>query len=135
YFLAWLSKRRGKSFSISVALFIWVNVWVYAYFLKETDLNVLYIVRASVGCVLCDIQVLSRTTYSRLLPGTKEHTSFFSFYDVVEKVSIVIGTLLWGVLEEITGDMRTGIVALGIFFIIGWSILVSVNSSKLAKLH
>lgn len=78
-----------------------------------------YILAACVGLVMGGIQSMSRSTYSKLLPPTQDTTSFFSFYDVTEKIAIVIGIFTFGYLEELTGSMRNSIIALGIFFVLG----------------
>jgi len=65
------------------------------------------------------IQALSRSTYSKLLPETEDTASFFSFYDVAEKVGIVIGMCVYGIIDQITGSPRFATVFLGVFFIIG----------------
>jgi UMF1 family MFS transporter len=72
------------------------------------------------------VQSLSRSTYSKLLPETKDHASFFSFYDVLEKLGIVIGTFAYGLIEGLTGSMRNSIFALGAFFIVGMIFLFFV---------
>ncbi|MBS1936079.1 MAG: MFS transporter, partial [Bacteroidetes bacterium] len=65
------------------------------------------------------IQSLSRSTYSKLMPVTKDTASFFSFYDVTEKISIVIGMFSFGYITELTGSQRNSVLALGAFFILG----------------
>jgi UMF1 family MFS transporter len=77
------------------------------------------------------IQSLARSTYSKLLPETKDTTSFFSFYDVTEKVGIVIGMSIYGIIDQITGSMRNAIVFLGAFFIIGLILLFRVPKNAL----
>jgi UMF1 family MFS transporter len=72
-----------------------------------------------VGLVMGGIQSLSRSTYSKLLPETNDTASFFSFYDVAEKIGIVIGMLVYGLIDQITGSPRFAIVFLAVFFIIG----------------
>ena len=64
-------------------------------------------------------QSLARSTYSKMLPDTTDHTSFFSFYDVMEKLATVTGTFSFGIIEAITGNMRYSVLAIGIFFAIG----------------
>lgn len=81
-----------------------------------------------VGLVMGGIQSLSRATYSKLIPeNTLDHTSYFSFYDVTEKISIVIGTIVYGVMIQITGGMRLSSVALSIFFIAGLIVLLQTT--------
>jgi UMF1 family MFS transporter len=78
------------------------------------------------------IQSLSRSTYSKLMPETKDTTSFFSFYDVTEKLAIVIGLFAFGFIEGITGNMRNSILVLILFFVLGliWLLLTSAKQRK-----
>jgi UMF1 family MFS transporter len=80
---------------------------------------------ASVGLVLGGIQSLSRSTYSKLLPETEDTASFFSFYDVAEKIGIVIGMSVYGIIDQITGP-RFAIIFLALFFFIGILLLLRV---------
>jgi UMF1 family MFS transporter len=65
------------------------------------------------------VQSLSRSTYSKYLPETDDNTSFFSFYDVIEKLGMIIGTISFGVISQVTGGMRNSILTLIIYFIMG----------------
>lgn len=76
-----------------------------------------YAMAAVIGLVMGGIQALSRSTYSKLLPETEDTTSFFSFYDVAEKIGIVIGMCVYGIIDQITGSPRAAIVILAIFFV------------------
>lgn len=89
-----------------------------------------YTMAALVGLVMGGIQSLSRSTYSKLLPETQDTASFFSFYDVSEKIGIVIGMLLYGLIDQITGSPRMAIVFLGSFFLIGIILLLRIPKSK-----
>ena len=71
------------------------------------------------------IQSLSRSTYSKIMPPTHNTASFFSFYDVTEKVAIVIGMFSFGLIHELTGSMRNAIIALVVFFFLGLIFLFS----------
>lgn len=104
--------------------FIWITLCGAAY-LIETP-NQFYVVASFVGLVMGGIQSLSRSTYSKLLPETKDTTSFFSFYDVAEKIGIVIGMGIFAAIDQITGSMRNAIVFLAIFFITGVVLLFRV---------
>ena len=79
------------------------------------------------------VQALSRSTYSKFLPETEDTSSYFSFYDVTEKIGIVVGLFLFGFLEQVTGDMRISIVAVGIFFVIAFILLSFVPKDKAEK--
>ena len=112
-----LSKRIGNWWVLTIAILIWIVVCVSAYFIKSQV--AFYFLAAIVGLVMGGIQSMSRSTYSKLLPETKDTTSFFSFYDVTEKIALVIGIFIFGFIEEQSGSMRNSIVALGGFFVLG----------------
>lgn len=108
-------------------------VCVIAYYIKSPV--EFYSLAGIVGLVMGGVQSLSRSTFSKLLPETKDHASFFSFYDVLEKLGIVIGTFSYGLIEGLTGSMRNSIFALGAFFVVGMVLLFLVpkKSSIQAK--
>lgn len=110
-----LSKRIGNWWVITIAVFIWIGVCIGAYFVQTQTM--FYALAAIVGLVMGGIQSMSRSTYSKLLPETQDTTSFFSFYDVTEKIALVIGIFIFGYVEESSGNMRNSIVALAGFFI------------------
>ena len=78
------------------------------------------------------IQALSRSTYFKLVSiNTSDRTSYFSFYDILEKLAIVVGTFSWGAIEQLTGGMRPSILALIIFFVLGMAMLSRVKIKSL----
>jgi UMF1 family MFS transporter len=103
---------------------IWIVLCFLAYFI--TLPIHFYVMAALVGLVMGGIQALSRSTYSKLLPETEDTASFFSFYDVAEKIGIVIGMCIYGIIDQITGSPRFAIVFLGIFFVIGVILLKQI---------
>jgi len=119
-----MSKLSAKFGNISVLLFtvlLWIGVCIAGYFIStETHF---YIIASLVGLVMGGIQSLSRSTYSKLMPETKDTASFFSFYDVTEKIAIVIGLFTFGFIEGIS-TIRNSILSLVIFFILGFILLV-----------
>lgn len=128
YFFSWLSGKQGNLRSIYVALVIWIGVCIGAYFVhfdKE-----FFIVAAVVGLIMGGIQSMSRSTYSKLLPETVDHASYFSFYDVADKLGIVIGTFAYGFIFQLTGSMRNSILAIIVFFVIGLALLLLVPKVK-----
>lgn len=84
-----------------------------------------YALAIAVGLVMGGIQSLSRSTYSKLMPETKDTASFFSYYDLTEKIAIVIGMFTFGFLEELTGSMKNSVLFLIVFFAIGFIWLYS----------
>lgn len=129
FLLSRISSKIGNIKALGITLCIWILVCIGTYMFVYTP-NSFYIVACSVGLVMGGIQSLSRSTYSKLLPETKDHASYFSFYDVCEKIGIVIGMFSFGAIERITGGMRNSILALIVFFISGFLILLTIPKSK-----
>ena len=125
------SKAFGNIKTLIVINFLWVLICIYAYFLI-TPMD-FYIAAGCVGIVMGGIQALSRSTYSKFIPETTDTTSFFSFYDVAEKIGIVIGTFLYGFVAQFTGSMRNATIFLGLFFIAGVLLLTRVNKKTLSN--
>jgi|TARA_B110000879_G_scaffold47072_2_gene66305 UMF1 family MFS transporter len=126
-----MSKKFGNIRVLKVAVFMWVLICTWAYFI-ETPVD-FYITAGIVGFVMGGIQALSRSTYSKMLPETEDHASYFSFYDVLEKIGIVIGTLSYGLIEAITGSLRNSIFALAAFFVVGLILLFFVPKHDWSK--
>tara|TARA_B110000285_G_C15139131_1_gene629416 strand:- start:1822 stop:3114 length:1293 start_codon:yes stop_codon:yes gene_type:complete len=124
-----LSKKIGNINVLKIAVFIWFFVCAWAYTIT-TPVD-FYITAASVGFVMGGVQALSRSTYSKMLPETTDHASFFSFYDVLEKIGIFIGMFSFGWVVQVSGSMRNSIFALGAFFIVGFILLFFVPKHKL----
>ena len=121
------SRASGKFGNIATLIainIVWVIICVVAYFV--TSPIQFHATAGVVGLVMGGIQSLSRSTYSKFLPETKDTTSYFSFYDVAEKVGIVIGMLLYGFIDQITGSMRNAILFLVLFFGMGVFLLFRV---------
>ena len=118
YLFSFLSKKIGNIKTLGVALFIWCLCCAFAYFFVYDEIN-FYILAGIVGFVMGGTQSLSRSTYSKYLPETKDTASFFSFYDITEKVGIVIGMVIFGYVEASSGDMRMSVLTLIVFFVLG----------------
>lgn len=120
YIMAKLSEVMGNLRVLLLVVLIWIGVCIGSYYIATA--NGFYIVATVVGLVMGGIQSLSRSTYSKLMPDTHDTASFFSFYDVTEKLAIVIGMLSFGMIDTIL-NMRTAILALIVFFVLGGAIL------------
>jgi len=107
---------------------IWAVLCVVAYYTR-TPMQ-FYVVAGCVGMVMGGMQSLSRSTYSKLLPETQDTTSFFSFYDVTEKIGIVIGMVCFGLIDHISGSMRNSILFFIVFFILGGIMLLRMPSKR-----
>lgn len=131
-----LSGRFGNLTVLMGVVMLWIVLCVIAYgmvLLKEKDHNVevyFYGLAMGVGLVMGGIQSLSRSTYSKLMPVTNDTASFFSFYDVAEKVAIVIGIFTFGYIDEILG-MKHSVLSLIVFFVIGFGALFITNKKSL----
>lgn len=127
-----LTSRASEKFSnipvLIVLNIIWVCICIVAFFI--TSPQHFYITAGFVGLVMGGIQSLSRSTYSKYLPETKDTTSYFSFFDVAEKIGIVIGMLIYGFIDQITGSMRNSILFLVLFFATGVFLLLRVPRNK-----
>ncbi len=125
------SEVFGNIRTLIVINVLWIGICIYAYFLVSP--MEFYIAAAFVGLVMGGIQALSRSTYSKFLPQTIDTTSFFSFYDVSEKIGIVIGTFLYGLVAQLTGSMRNAAIFLGLFFLCGAILLTRVHKKTRNK--
>ena len=121
YIMARLSDRFGNIRVLMFVVLIWIGICACAYFIT-TEIQ-FYILATVVGLVMGGIQSLSRSTYSKIMPVTHDTASFFSFYDVTEKIAIVIGMFSFGLVQELTGNMRNSIFALIGFFAAGLILL------------
>ncbi|MFT4611264.1 MAG: UMF1 family MFS transporter [Glaciecola sp.] len=123
YLTSRASFKYGNIKTLIVINFIWMCLCFYAFFIKAP--MQFYIVAGLVGLVMGGVQSLGRSTYSKFLPETEDTTSYFSFYDVAEKVGIVIGMLMFAIVSEYW-SMRYGILFLFVFFLIGIVLLFRV---------
>jgi UMF1 family MFS transporter len=130
HLMAKLASKWGNFNTLMVAILIWIGGCIIGYYLPRNGLMPFYGLSIIVGFVMGGIQSVSRSTYSKLMPETHDTTSYFSFYDVTEKVAIVIGMFSFGFINEITGSQRNSVLALCIFFIIGFVLLYRTSKLK-----
>jgi UMF1 family MFS transporter len=126
--MARLSNRIGNIRVLVLTVALWIGICVSAYFIHT--IFHFYIIAAVIGLVMGGVQSMSRSTYSKIMPPTKDTTSFFSFYDVTEKVSMAIGLFTFAFMENLTGNMRNSIFALAVFFFMGLVFLTIVNNMQ-----
>lgn len=127
-----LSKIFGNLKTIGFVIFLWIIIcyctWQFVY--RPIGF---YAIAASVGLVMGGIQALSRSTYSKMLPETEDHASYFSFFDVSEKIGLAIGTITFGFIEGVTGGIRNSVLSLIVTFVIGFLLLLRVPKSETVK--
>jgi len=128
-----MSKLSAVYGNIKVLIFtvlLWIGVCITGYFIS-TEIH-FYILASLVGLVMGGIQSLSRSTYSKFMPETKDTASFFSFYDVTEKFAIVIGLFTFGFIEGIS-SIRQSILSLVVFFALGLVFLLFTSSAQKSR--
>jgi UMF1 family MFS transporter len=138
YLFSRISEKIGNIKTLKLTIAIWGFICFAIYLLdaKNKYIDIQFIaIGGMIGMVLGAIQSLSRSTYSKLLPETEDHATYFSFFDVTEKIAIVVGTFIFGFVASITNSMRNSIFILAIFFLLGYIVLsfmkIKKNTSKL----
>ena len=127
-----LSDKIGNISTLKITIGIWALVCFIAFSLDKSQDYVdyyFYGLGALIGMVMGAIQSLSRSTYSKLLPDTEDHATYFSFYDVTEKIAIVFGMLVFGFLISVSGSMQWSVLFLAIFFLISFVLLNFVRKT------
>jgi UMF1 family MFS transporter len=130
-----LSGRIGNLQTLMIAVALWIGICIAGYLLPKGNVYAFYGLAVVVGFVMGGVQSLSRSTYSKLMPVTKDTTSFFSFFDVTEKVAIVIGMFGYGFITELAGgSQRNSVLSLTVLFVIGLLLLfytIQVQKKKI----
>ena len=129
FLMSKMSQKIGNIKTLMISVFIWILVCVGAYYFVYKPFD-FYILAAVVGLVMGGVQSVARSTYSKLLPDTEDHTSYFSFYDVTEKIGIVVGTFFFGFMEYFYGSIRFSVISIGFFFIIGFILLFFIPKNE-----
>jgi len=127
--LGWLAKRFGAWKTVLGSLVGWVAIVVYAYFLPANEFVPFVALGGAIGLVLGGSQALSRSLFSQLIPKGKEG-EYFGFYEISDKGTSWMGTLLFGITYDQTGSYRLAIVSLIIFFVVGFFALLAVPIRK-----
>ncbi len=139
YLFSWISKKKGNKFSLGLALLSWMFICIGAWFDAEYKSEEgFYVLGFFVGAVMGGIQSMSRSTYSKLIPmDTEDTASFFSFYDITEKIAMVIGLFIFAFVEEHSPEkgMQNSVFALIFFFLISWILLQRVKDSRLNSVN
>ena len=123
------AEKFGNILVLAIAIASWSIICGYAYFIT-TPIQ-FYLIAGFVGLLMGGTQTIARATYSLFIPESKDTTSFFSFYDVTEKVGIVIGMVLYGLAAQITGNVRFSVLIFMFFFILGAILLARVPKVKI----
>lgn len=133
YVFSRISEKIGNIKTLKLTIAIWCLICLAAYLLDAKNQYIdiqFYALGGTIGMVLGAIQSLSRSTYSKLLPVTEDHATYFSFFDVTEKIAIVVGTFIFGFVASITNSMRNSFFILAIFFLLGYLVLSFMKKKK-----
>ena len=124
-FTSKLSEKFGNIFTLIILNLFWAFLCIGAYFINQP--LEFYIAAGLVGLVMGGIQALSRSTFSKMIPKTENTTSYFSFFDVSQKISVVFGMTIFAFLDQITGSMRTSILVFVVIFLLGAFLLKRIK--------
>ena len=130
FFFSRLSKKIGNLATLKITMGIWGMVCFIAFILDKSLPNVdnyFYAMGIVLGFVLGATQSLTRSTFSKLLPKTHDHATYFSFYNVTEQIAVVLGMFIFGLLVALTGSMQYSVLALAAFFLVAFVMLYSVK--------
>ena len=133
YLFSRISEKIGNIKTLKLTIAIWCLICLAAYLLDPKNVYIdfqFYALGGTIGMVLGAIQTLSRSTYSKLLPDTEDHATYFSFFDVTEKIAIVVGTFIFGFVASITNSMRNSFFILAVFFLLGYIVLSLMKERK-----
>ncbi len=130
FLMSRLSGKLGNVRTLGLSVIVWIGICMAAYMVR-TPMQ-FYILASCVGLVMGGVQALSRSTYSKYLPQTQDHASYFSFYDVTEKIGIVLGTFFFGFTESIL-SMRFSVISVAVFFVLGLLFLFFVPKHERIK--
>ncbi len=128
FLMSRLSVKIGNIRTLIFTVALWVVLCTLAYFI--TTPVEFYFLACFVGLVMGGVQSIARSTYSKFLPDTTDHASYFSFYDVTEKIGIVLGTFFFGFVEAVTHDLRFSIISIAVFFVMGLLMLFRVPKEE-----
>lgn len=131
FLISRLSGIIGNLRALSIVVVFWIPLCVFAYFIPQGGHMQFYALACGVGVVMGGVQSLSRSTYAKFLPETTDHASYFSFYDVTEKIGIVMGTFFFGFMEYVMDDIRASILSVIFFFVVGAIMIFRVPKKEI----
>lgn len=133
FIMSRLSGKIGNIRTLIISVCIWIVICLAAFVVK-TPVQ-FYVLASCVGLVMGGVQAIARSTYSKFLPETTDHASYFSFYDATEKIGIVLGTFFFGFVEAMTHSIRYSVISVAIFFVFGLILLFFVPKKEIEFEH
>ena len=130
YLASFFSRKYGNTIALRIEIALWATTPLAAYF--TTTAEQFYVIAAVVGLVMGGIQSLSRSTYAKLIPeNTPDTASYFSFYDVCERLATAVGTFFFGFIIQQTGSMRNSVLLILVLFIVGFFLMYRIPSKHI----
>lgn len=133
WLFSFLSGKIGNRNTLLIGIFVWVFVCLLAFFINKNSASAemqFYLMAALVGLVMGGLQALSRSTYAKLLPPTEDHATYFSFFDIFEKIALCLGLFIFGIIIEMTNGMKVSALAMGVSFAISFVIMCFLKMNK-----
>ncbi|MEK7434911.1 MAG: MFS transporter [Cyanobacteriota bacterium] len=123
------SEKFGNINTLITGIIFWTFICMAGYFIQTP--THFYILACSVGMIMGGVQALSRATFSLFVPDAGENAAFFSFYSIVDKIAIILGLLSYGLINQVTHNLRTSILFLIVYFVIALALIFSIRKEKL----
>lgn len=130
-FMSFVSTKIGNILTLFIFVSCWIIVCIWGYFLPYEGVLSFILLSVLIGFLMGGTQSLSRSTYAKIIPYTHDTTSYFSFYDIIEKFSMIIGMIGFGMIEDFTFNMRYSVLFLLVFFVIGAFTLFVIYKKKI----
>jgi len=118
--------RLGARRTIMGGLVLWILIVSAGYVMPEREVVPFLVLATCIGLVLGGTQALSRSLFSQMIPAGRE-AEYFSLYQAAERGTSWLGTLVFGLVHQLTGSYRPAILALIVFFVVGLVLLVRLD--------
>ena len=124
-----VAQRYGAHRCITVGTIAWMVLVVLAMFLPDRNVPAFLLAGVAIAIVLGGTQALSRSFFSVLIPRGRAG-EYFALYNACERGTSWLGTLVFGLVFQLTGSYRPAIVSLVVFFALGLVLLLRVDTER-----
>ncbi|HLL62594.1 MAG TPA: MFS transporter, partial [Propionibacteriaceae bacterium] len=123
-----LAARTGTKPALVTSLAGWVAVVLYAYLALRTTAEA-WALGVVIALVLGGSQALARSLFSRMVPAGRQ-AAFFGLYELAERGTAWIGTLIFAVVVDVTGSYRLAILSLLVLLVSGGGLLMATDTDR-----
>ena len=123
-----LAERFGAKRTLLATLAIWVAIVVYAVAALDST-TAAYALGVAIAIVLGGSQAIARSLFSSMVPARRQ-ASFFGFYELAERGTAWVGTLLFAVVLDVTGSYRGALLSLLALFVSGGLLLAATDTDR-----